>query len=211
MSWKRYVLPNVAAAVAKLELNLAVGAESRVLKRALVNKFRPFTGGSWIAIGLEGMNLSPDWNLGHSPPYDHGKLFRDVYPVQVRTAADSPRAGLAQFVKNYLDSSKDAVAVSDFGAVRGNAHHWQFGEVRVGYFGDEAYPLLTQTANVEAVERGSMVNGKFEIGVCSRIDCVPDGDQFDLAFFESLANGADHIFGEAFDGDGFFIWTPNPR
>jgi hypothetical protein len=184
--------------------SLEVTSHDHTLSRKLLERWAG-AGGSLAAIFNSGIDLGLLWSYDCCSPLPEDQNFHFADATPVRTPER-----MARFVADYLASALGAVAVCE---------HWFAGRAdipkigspppRIACLGDEeVYFLLTpEILDLEAIEDAVRTRGRYQTGVCSICEGVPEGDLLEEGFLDEVAGNARHIFVPAFDGSGYLIWS----
>lgn len=117
---------------------------------------------------------------------------------------------LVRFIAGYLESSPEAVVVSeDWAATPVDVPEMHVVPPRISCLGDsEVYYLLTpEIKDPDAIDDSVRNGARYQTGICSTSVNIPTADMQDDAFLEEVAVNARHIFVPAFDGSGYLIWS----
>ncbi|MDG3002488.1 hypothetical protein [Paludisphaera mucosa] len=127
---------------------------------------------------------------------------------------ERPVVRLSIVMREYLQSSADAVVVCENGAA--NARTFIDRQTEdpppVSCFGDEVFHIVTpDVTDLDAIENAIGSRHHWQTGVCSRCQEPPKSDIDDAWFLDEIVDHTAHIFVPAFDGGGYLIWSPEVR
>jgi hypothetical protein len=184
--------------------SLEVTSHDHALSRKLLERWAG-AGGSLAAIFNSGIDLGLLSSYDCCWPLPEDESFHYAGATPERT-----HERMARFVAGYLASARGAVAVCE-NWLAGRADIPKIGcpPPRIACLGDEeVYYLLTpEIADSEAIENAVRPRGRYQTGVCSTSEGVPEGDVLEEGFLDEVARNARQIFVPAFDGSGYLIWS----
>lgn len=183
--------------------NLRVCASERSLSRKLMERLNLSALGSCIAI-------VPDWvDLTQLASYTQGSIPPNRLPY---ADGESPRDALVDFTEQYLLGKRDAVVVCDnTQSAMKSLEVWTWSDPpRFARYRDEVFYILTATEATREVIDGSLSDSlwRWGIAVCSACSKMPSANSADDTFIDEIVTNTEHILMQAFDGDGYLIWTP---
>jgi hypothetical protein len=184
--------------------SLEVTSHDYALSRKLLERWAG-AGGNLAAIFGSGIDLGllSSYDCCWPVPEDSGFHYAGATPERTHER-------MARFVAGYLTSARGAVAVcEEWMAGRADLPEMRCPRPRTGCLGDEElyYVLTSKIADLEAIEDAVRPGGRYQTGVCSTSEEVPEGDVLDEGFLDEVARNARQIFVPAFDGSGYLIWS----
>lgn len=160
---------------------------------------------------LDAMNWNQNEAFRYGQPYCGGKALHEVSAYDAIDWRNSTRAGVIEFLQDYMQEQPDALIVS-FNCVESRSHdvtyHWR--ESKRVYFAEDVYHIVAGSHptfdDLECMLREAGCN--IMIGTCSAFPQMLSGDINSIQVFESIAANTKHVFSEAFDGEAYLVWTP---
>jgi hypothetical protein len=212
MKWKCYPLPDDdAKAKKKIVENLEVVAGTQTLGRKLLARLAKATG-PMLLIAQEFLDFQRIQDYRWAGTYKGGKQLHEAVDAPLTPVGDQCKDGVARLISEYLGISNYRIAVvSELGHCRASLRHWRLPEARYGFFGDEAYPIVTHAdvGNSDVV-RDAMNGMQWTTGVFSQIGDPPGDLPLDIEMTESFLNevveNTVHLVTKALDDEGYLIW-----
>jgi hypothetical protein len=210
MKFHYYPLPeNEPRAMKQLFENIAMGAWRHTLSKKLLARFSEARG-PVLVIAYESLDIDRLTDFEYAT-YAGGRLLDDLIDPKSFKLDDSHIYGLAQFINRHLEFSKSAVAICENWAARPESLVSVPRESRTACYRDEVYHILTadNAGDLDSIETAIRESRHHWVtGVCSFCDEVPQGDIPSDAFLDSIVERTAHIFGAAFDDEGYIVWSP---
>jgi hypothetical protein len=166
-----------------------------------------------LLIAQESLDLDRVQEFRWSGTYAGGKLLTDFLGSSPFPMDEHSEAGVAKLVEEYLVSANDrVVVVGQLGHCRSKLLHWRTEGMRFGFFGDEAYPILSRcdTGCLEVMADAIRL-GHWSTGLFSKSSSLSAASSEDIELVEScldeIAANAVHVFTAALDGEGYLVWS----
>jgi len=209
MNWTHFpIVETVGRASDHIRKCLSIGASRRLLSRELLSQFENASG-NIFAIADDCLALERIVSYEHAGWYADLKLdgLLGLFPSPPESW---PIDGLFEFIKNYLHSSKQSVAVLENLWQNKSKSFSLSKKPQLAFHQDNVYYLLSdQNADYEFVATSitEAGNGKWSIGCLASEVLLPPTDVLSAALIKKIAARTEHIFTDAFDGEGFLVWT----
>ena len=212
MKWKYYPLADADSKAKKQVLkNLEMGAYEHTLSKKLLSHFSEATGPIFL-IAFESLDVDADC-LYEYASYCGGKAELPGWKSIPWT--DCPRWGLIHFVNDYLHASKQAIVLCEnwMDTPTEYATQWRPRESRVVFYQEDVYHVLTsEDTDLDLIECTIRESEKhWATSVCSRCAEALIGNIPSEGCLDAIVANTVHIFTPALDGEGYLIWSPQPK
>lgn len=212
MKWKCYLLPDDdEKAKKKFSWSIEAIAHSDTLARKLLPRLSQASGPMFL-VAQQFLDFDAIADYRWAGTYKRGKLLYDAVTTQPIPIGDQSTDGLARFVDQFITSSNDKILIVGSGHDRADLSHWHLAELRYGFLGDEAYPILTRrdAGHTEVLRDAVGIGMQWTTGLCSRIANLPSDLPLDIdlteTFLEEVVVNSVHVFTLALDDEGYLVW-----
>lgn len=159
---------------------------------------------------LDDWNTNTDFRQDRS--YSGGKACHEAHQGISFDWGDTTRGGMIEFLQEYIGTQPDAlIACFNCNESRSTDVTRTWRESHRVYFEEDVYHIASRTAagfsEFEILLRESDDQIAM-IGICTNMTEILPDVIGSTAVLETLAAHTKHVFTNAFDGEGYLVWTP---